>query len=382
MLNCHYFQAGQCRSCSLLSLSHQEVIQQKQQRLAELFPKAELLPFAECNQPNHSRIRAKLAISGSVMNPSIGFFDQARTLVPVADCPLHHSLITSWIPSLRRFIEQAQLTPYDPETDRGELKFVVLTASPSHQKLMVQWVLRSKESVDRIRRAWKQVSGEQDCSVAVMSINIQPLRSSQIQGEVDLPVSENTALPVRYGDLEMSYESGGFIQTNYEIASRLYETAGQWLTEIAPTGVLDLYCGSGAFALTAARHGVKSFGIDSSETSIRCARNAATAAGLDATFECLSLQKISPEYGTDLKNKWSFDAVVCNPPRRGLDRPGLELIRRLDVPHIVYSSCDPETLQRDCWRLQDRWEAVRIQGFDMFPFTPHMEALCLLRRSR
>ncbi len=501
MLNCQHFTSARCRSCSLLSLSHDEVVSQKQRWLSELFPEADHLPLVECQQPNGSRIRAKLAITGTATEPVIGFFDQARTLVPVDDCPLHHPLITNWMTSLRQFITDAHLVPYDPETDRGELKFVVLTASPSHNTLMVQWVLRSKESVDRIRREWKRLSADKECPVSVMSINIQPLRSSQIQGEVELPVSDNTTLPVTYGAVTLHYESGGFIQTNHEIATRLYATAAEWLqasdsggnavkdsvvdlardpmtivdernsgefhysseprkfaAENAPQrrsgGILDLYCGSGAFALTAAMQGVTSLtaneqregppgnepagsvgsrdlhpllgnavkdsvvdlardprtcvdegnsgefhysseppkfaaespsqscllGIDVSPSSIRCANLAASESGAKAEFRCVSLQTISPQFCADLKAQWPFDTVICNPPRRGLDGPGLELIRSLDVPQILYSSCDPKTLHRDCQLLSDRWKVVRVQGFDMFPFTPHMEVLCLLRQ--
>ena len=75
------------------------------------------------------------------------------------------------------------------------------------------------------------------------------------------------------------------------------------------------------------------------------------------------------------------DCVVMDPPRVGLSLPLLEGIASLNPSRIVYLSCDPATLARDLARFADRGYGLRrVQGFDLFPQTPHVEALATLVR--
>ena len=375
-LCCPYFPAGTCRSCACLDQTPEQVLDAKQAHLQGLFPGCAVAPAVACQAPIGSRIRARLAVSGQPESAVFGFFDEQQRVVPVEDCPLHHSLITGAIDGLRDFVRQARLQPYDPERNTGELKFVVLTASPSHGGLMIQWVLRSRESVDRIRRVWGQLTEDLRRVWQVMSVGIQSQRSSRIQGDIEIGISDAQRLPIRFGSVELGVGSGSFVQTNHEIASALYLAVEQKLADQPRERVLDLYCGTGAFSLLAGRCGHDVVGIDITEEAIASAVESATRQGLAARFVCQSLQTL-PAGETAAG---CYDTVICNPPRRGLDDAAEALIRRVQPRRLIYSSCNPETLRRDV----DRWRGIfRIQFlqlFDMFPMNRHYEVLCELVR--
>ena len=73
-----------------------------------------------------------------------------------------------------------------------------------------------------------------------------------------------------------------------------------------------------------------------------------------------------------------FDYVIIDPPRQGCDKEGLKAILKL-TKNIVYVSCNPMTLKRDMEILISHGYKVKsIQGFDMFPYTHHIETLCIL----
>ena len=79
----------------------------------------------------------------------------------------------------------------------------------------------------------------------------------------------------------------------------------------------------------------------------------------------------------DLSEK--YDAVVLDPPRDGCERSVIEALNNFGVRKVVYVSCNPATLARDCKILAGhgyRLESVR--AFDMFPQTAHVETVCLL----
>ena len=374
-MHCEHFESQRCRSCSQLDRTYSATLAHKQHVLNRLFPETRILPFVPCREVVGSRIRAKLAVTGILDEPQIGFFDDQQTLIAVDDCPLHHSLINEFTQRLPSIIRETRLIPYDMLSDRGELKFVVLTCSPTHQQLLVQFVLRSREAVDRVRSLWKRMGDAEKQSIAVMSVNIQPVRSSTITGTEEIPISEPTRLPIRFGDTELLFGPQSFLQTNFEIAAALYAAAGRILQEHAAENVLDLYCGVGAFSLAACRHARFVFGIDISRNAIACATEAAQRNNRhNAQFLCRSLDQFT---AAELASQ-NFDTIVCNPPRRGLDTASVTLIQTLTPRHIVYSSCNSVTLQRDVQLLAVNYQIDHLQPFDMFPFTHHFEVLALL----
>ena len=78
----------------------------------------------------------------------------------------------------------------------------------------------------------------------------------------------------------------------------------------------------------------------------------------------------------------SLATVIADPPRTGISREALAGIVRLRPGRIVYVSCDVATLARDARRLVDAgYTIVKIDAFDMFPNTPHVETVAVLDHS-
>jgi 23S rRNA (uracil1939-C5)-methyltransferase len=78
------------------------------------------------------------------------------------------------------------------------------------------------------------------------------------------------------------------------------------------------------------------------------------------------------------------DVVVVDPPRAGLAGKALRRLGEIGAPRLVYVSCNPTTLASDAKVLRGEYgyELVRATPVDMFPHTPHVEAVALLERSR
>ena len=73
------------------------------------------------------------------------------------------------------------------------------------------------------------------------------------------------------------------------------------------------------------------------------------------------------------------DVVFLDPPRAGCERPFLEALCAARPQTVVYVSCCPETQARDVKLLTRRGYTLQsVQPVDMFPFTPHVEAVALL----
>ena len=76
------------------------------------------------------------------------------------------------------------------------------------------------------------------------------------------------------------------------------------------------------------------------------------------------------------------DVVVIDPPRKGSTQELVKCLSTLRVPKIVYVSCDPDTLARDCkWFAEEGYEIGEVQPVDMFPRTGHVESVvCLTKK--
>jgi 23S rRNA (uracil1939-C5)-methyltransferase len=71
-------------------------------------------------------------------------------------------------------------------------------------------------------------------------------------------------------------------------------------------------------------------------------------------------------------------AIILDPPRTGVSQPAMAALIRVGAPLLVYVSCDPPTLARDARRLFDAgYRLEGLRAFDLFPNTPHVEALAV-----
>ena len=142
--------------------------------------------------------------------------------------------------------------------------------------------------------------------------------------------------------------------------------------------LVDAYCGSGLFALTAARAFESVAGVEVSETAVQRAQSNAAANGIaNARFIAGDAAAIF----AGLEFPPAETAVVIDPPRKGCDAAFLGQLLQFAPARIVYVSCDPATQMRDLASLLPGGYALEsVQPFDLFPQTRHLECVITLSR--
>lgn len=179
-------------------------------------------------------------------------------------------------------------------------------------------------------------------------------------------------LEVAGRDLTLSLRPQSFFQTNTEAAQVLYTRAVEWLDGIE--SAWDLYCGIGGFGLALASRGTRVVGVESDEQAVFAAGESAAAMGVPAEFVAADA------------NEWVRgqsevpEAIVVNPPRRGIGPELAEWIEASGVRTVLYSSCHVHTLAKDL-AVMSSYRVTRAQVVDMFPHTKHFEVVALLERS-
>jgi 23S rRNA (uracil1939-C5)-methyltransferase len=161
----------------------------------------------------------------------------------------------------------------------------------------------------------------------------------------------------------------------------LIDTVGTLAHPTRLESILELYCGIGTFGIFLAREASAVTGFDENAVAIEDANyNAAQQRLTNCRFTAKPVARVV----RDLVNeKRTFDCVVMDPPREGVDRKTLESLVRLNPSRIVYISCDAATLARDLKMLTDGgFRPGRIQPIDLFPQTHHFETVVeLIKKS-
>jgi 23S rRNA (uracil1939-C5)-methyltransferase len=189
----------------------------------------------------------------------------------------------------------------------------------------------------------------------------------------ELPASADCAEPCH-----LSYLPGGFSQVNRAQNRAMLDVVRSMAFFQGTDQVLDLYCGNGNFSLPIAAEVAYVTGIEEYPSSIVAAEVNQEHNGIaNAEFICADAAAGLNQLTLHGRR---FDTVILDPPRAGAADVVAGLCR-LQPEKIIYVSCDPSTLARDCGILADTGYCVRESvPVDMFPQTYHLESVTLLQK--
>lgn len=376
---CNYYESGICRSCSLLDLEYSAQLKLKEDTLREglkALGDVQVLPSIGSG-PLHFRNKAKLTVTGSKEKPILGLWgeetlDEGREIL---NCPLHHPEINKLLACLPEFITLAGLIPYKISEKKGELKGLILYHSPGTHESYLRFVLRSKESLDRIKKHLRYLQ-ERFPKLTCVSANIQPVAHAILEGDEEIILSDLPHIEHLLGEVHLQLGPKGFVQTNQSVAEKLYATAAEWTKDIAAKKFAEVFAGQGAFSFFASKHVDECVGFEIDPDAVRKANETIKKYGYPRLrFECRDAADIEKDLVA-----YKPDVVLANPPRRGLGE-SLRIFKANNFPYFIYSSCSVESLIKDLKALENEYKIVKAQIFDMFPHTKHFETLVLLVRN-
>lgn len=179
------------------------------------------------------------------------------------------------------------------------------------------------------------------------------------------------------GDYKFKISPLSFYQVNPVQTEILYNTAINFLNDENDDIALDLYCGIGTIGIFASKYFKKVYGIEIVKQAIEDAKYNAEINNIDnIEFFAGDVEKILPKIIE--KDNIKPNVVFVDPPRKGLDKKTINLLKELQPSKIIYISCNPATLARDLALLDEDYDIKEIQPVDMFPFTSHVECCALL----
>ena len=293
-------------------------------------------------------------------------------IVEVSDCLLASEPANAARERVVQWCRAQGLIAYDRRTRNGLLRNLVVREGRRTSELQVRLVTAPGE-LDRagLIEAAGPVAGLLWTQTASVAETTQ-------EGETEL-LAGSDRLEEEIAGMRLRISSSAFFQTNTEMAERLYQLAIDYAQPAGTDRVYDLYCGIGTIGLLMAPRVAEVWGLELVEEAIADAIANARLNEVDnAHFFAGDVRLALPEL---VARAGRPDVLVVDPPRSGLSQKVVRRIIDAAPRRIVYVSCNPTTLAPNAAQLVEAGYALqRVRPVDMFPQTPHIEAVALLTR--
>ena len=303
------------------------------------------------------------------------FVRGTHEVVPVVECPVHPQRANEIAFALRDEL-RAGSVPAAGERLRGLARHVLVRTTQDGREA-VALLVATRE--DASLEAPLQALGRRPERPEGLALNLHDRPGPYLVGKETRRVFGRGHVREEALGPAFLVSPTAFFQTNVAAAGELVRLVAAALP--SPGRLLDLYSGAGLFALSLARLGHTVTAVEGSRKASRDAELNRRTNGLGE--ETLRLVPATVEAALPRFEPDAFDAVVLDPPRDGASPLVLrQVFQRLRPPRAVLVSCNPDALARALQQaLRAGYRALRVQPVDMFPHTPHVEAVAVVERS-
>ena len=379
---CPHF--GVCGGCRFQDLAYEVQVTEKERQVRDAlvrigrFVDPPLEPIVPAASQYGYRNKLEYSFTSTPEGVDLGFHRAGRwdEVIGIDVCLLTTDVGNAIRTAVRDWAREEGLEPYDQEAGTGYLRHLVVREGRNTGQALVVLVTAPGELfeagylVDVLRR-FPEVRSIH------WAINDTPAEQTNLPTKL---LWGEEAIEEQILGLRFRVRPSAFLQTNTEMAERLYELAREYAALTGTENVYDLYCGTGTIGLSLAGRAASVWGLEISEEAVACAIENAELNGVEnASFFAGNVGQTIEELREEAGEP---DVVIVDPPRAGLAGKALRRTGALGASRVVYVSCNPTTLASDLQVLRDEYgyQLERCRPVDMFPHTPHVESVSALRR--
>jgi 23S rRNA (uracil1939-C5)-methyltransferase len=302
---------------------------------------------------------------------------QSRNIVPITECPVHEPRANHIAFALHDHLARAQVSAAGPAL-RGVLRHLIIrTTRDGREAVAMLVVTRNDKSLRAPIRAFLATEDAPDG----FYLNIHDRPGPYMVGRETMRLAGRSHVRERIAGISFLVSPTAFFQTNIEAAEAIVGMVLETAASLAPAStVLDLYAGSGLFALPLAAAGCTVTAVEENVHAVRDADANVRLNKLPNGAVRLHCSRVEDALRTMKRDP--FDLVVLDPPRDGCPPPVVRhIFGKMRPPRVVYVSCNPEALAEELPAIREHgYEFVRVQPVDMFPHTTHIETVVELRK--
>jgi 23S rRNA (uracil1939-C5)-methyltransferase len=379
---CPHF--GECGGCSFQNILYTDQIKIKEEYLNDLFKR---IISQVKNKPQEKIIVTPSPIQLEYRNRmdfaytqgKLGFRKRGnyKELVDVNECYLMPEFAREIYTLIREKLIENKILDYDFLEHKGFLRYVGLRYSIQTKETMIilnsttpqteelknlfEKIILEIKSNEKIKENIKTIYWFHYDSITDVSIpNIDPYKIYGKENIID-----------EIGDKKYLVSPFSFFQVNTQVAKIIFDK----IKEQTIGNVVDLCCGVGAITIYISEKSTSTIGIEEIKQAIDLAKeNKLLNKELKSHFFVDNMKNFSQYAPLEI------DTLIIDPPRMGVGKKIVQKIIDAEPKKIIYMSCNPKTQKSDLHLLLEsqKYNLIFLQGWDMFPQTPHVETLLIL----
>jgi len=372
---------GACGGCQLQHVTYEEQLRIKgdiladaMRRIGHITPPCEIV----CHpSPDEWGYRNKTVLP---MGRKVGYYERrSHRIVGFERCPVLEQSVERMVSEMIGTNESSGLSGYDERSGKGDIRGIAVRTGGGMTLAgtIIARDLTSRE-FGRLRDVHQKMM-YRSRGVAGSVMNIKTDRGNFVWGPVFRTICGVGALLVPLGKYSFSVDISSFFQINPAQAERIFVRTAETAGLSGASNVLELYGGVGSLTAYLANVAERVDSVEEWRPSVRLMRENMKHNGIGnvRVFESSSEAFLSGG-----AHERSYDTIVLDPPRTGASEAVINGVSLISPRNIIYISCNPATLARDAARLMEggRYEMTRLEAFDMFPQTSHVESICVLKR--
>lgn len=375
---CPHFRS--CGGCQLQHMNMKGQIEYKRARINNALKR-----IANCQDHGIEKVKTspkvfyyrnkvQLPVKMGLNGPCLGFYKRAsHEIVEVKECYLHLGLIKPLFDVINKTLSSSSISVYIEKSQTGILRQVFIRSTENSGESVLCFVV-TKFSPELLILA-RAISMNQPTLKGVCYQVFKKPTNAVIFSNVVSILGQSFVMEEILG-LKVKLSVGAFFQVNTLQAQNVYNAILEYGGFSESQIVLDAYCGIGVLTLLIAKRVKKVIGIECVESAIADAKENMKLNGIEnVEFKVGLSEKLINTIG-------KVDCAYLNPPRKGCCEKLLIRLAKMGVKRIIYMSCDPASLARDLKLLRELgYEISKIEGFDMFSQTTHVETLMFLTKS-
>ena len=393
--NCPVF--GKCGGCNLQHAEYSAQLDFKRESVKTALKKiggieVEVRPCVPCEKQYGYRNKLVLPIGLDGEGKTVvGLYaPHSHRIVPTDGCAIQSEWVADVISAVKQFIEASGLKGYDEISGKGELRHIVVREIKG--KFIFALAATKQVNADKLI---KEISKKFKEFTFLLNINSKP--TNAIFGDKWTTLHGEGFFEAEECGIKYSAGVNTFLQVNDGVRAKLYSRVLDEAEEGA--AALDLYSGGGMLTAMLAKKCGLAYGIEVVKEASLCADELKLKNNLDGKMFNICGTVEEKIDGVMQATAGKKRIIVCDPPRKGMERSVVRAIARAKADKVILVSCNPATFARDLGLLCGTVEEVdgkllktqksnseykidSVTPFDMFPQTKWCETVAVLTRKK
>ncbi len=377
--------AGKCGGCSYQHITYEEELNAKKQKVADALSriggfKNLDVKITGADEITHYRNKAQFPVGEQDGVPYTGFYrPRSHDIVRANKCFIVKEIANDIAKCICDWMEKFKIPAYDESKKKGLIRHIYIRTGEISKEVQVCLITANnkipnkEELINNLTTSFEQITS--------IVQNINKRTDNVILGDKTITLWGDDYLQDTLCSNVFKLSPHAFYQVNHAQTEKLYGFALEYANLTGKETVIDLYCGAGTITLALASHAKNVIGVEIVPKAIENAKENAMINGVYNTeFICADAGQAALML---VKRGIKPDVLTVDPPRKGLSEQAIEAILQMNPKRIVYISCDPATLARDCKLLCDNsYKIDKVMAVDLFPRTYHVETVVLLSQHK